>query len=125
MANRDRLEIAPRYNRHRNGWCYRIAWYLVKEDGLGTALGEELYEPSALTRANSADDRDHITATLAAGNSDGVERDQDGFFWRSLSDAEKALRAARHAVRTLASPWPDWALRAKAAGWRPPRGWKP
>jgi len=31
--------------------------------------------------------------------------------------------ALRHAHDD--TPWPEWALKAQAAGWKPPKGWKP
>jgi hypothetical protein len=35
-----------------------------------------------------------------------------------------ALRVARAEWKTNAV-WPDWAIKAKAAGWTPPANWKP
>jgi hypothetical protein len=58
-----------------------------------------------------------------------------GFRFERKSDAQKALTAAKAAVKALrerakqvaknSTPWPTWALQAKAAGWKPPKGWKP
>jgi len=40
------------------------------------------------------------------------------------------IRAERHGCDSVIKdksnkPWPQWAVQAKAAGWTPPKGWKP
>jgi hypothetical protein len=37
---------------------------------------------------------------------------------------KKALRVAKEVLKAK-KPLPDWALKATAAGWKPPAGWKP
>lgn len=41
-------------------------------------------------------------------------------FKRVCNTALKAERAKRRDV-----PWPEWAIKATAEGWKPPKGWKP
>lgn len=48
----------------------------------------------------------------------------NGFYFGSKKKAQLALQAANDALISNA-PWPEWAVRAKAAGWAPPKGWKP
>ena len=55
--------------------------------------------------------------------------DNEAFCWDTENRVKKALGVARRALKAFKShykkPWPEWALRAHAAGWRPPKGWKP
>jgi len=37
----------------------------------------------------------------------------------------RICRAAYRAAKTSLRPWPAWAVQASAAGWKPPKGWKP
>ena len=50
-----------------------------------------------------------------------------GFCFYSKKDAQGALRAAKATNDSFEKnlPWSDWAIRAKAEGWKPPRGWSP
>lgn len=50
-----------------------------------------------------------------------------GFMWESKTKAIAALRRSRALLKQFRSdrPWPEWALKATEAGWKPPRGWKP
>jgi hypothetical protein len=40
-------------------------------------------------------------------------------------DATAAMKRAREALRHIEKPWPEWAVKAKAEGWKPPKNWKP
>jgi hypothetical protein len=105
----DRLDIfADRCN-------FIVAW---DDEGCpGLALGED-----------AGDELEHDIATKAAEAIGTHDRRADGaFVWESESDAKKALRAARAAVRAAKAgkPLPEWAITATAAGWKPPKGWTP
>jgi hypothetical protein len=105
-------------------YCWRIAWTFDGEEGaiLGECGG---YTDADLAKAKT-DDWDHIAATVAASKTAGVERDERGYYWESRKDAQAALRACKASVKDKSSkPWPDWAVKAKAAGWKPPKNWKP
>lgn len=96
-------------------YCYQIAWH-DEDDGAGLFLGEEVK------------DAEHEAACAAAQIIGDPGRDAYGaLFWDSLTNAKKALRAAKAAVKAsnAKAPWPDWALRAQSEGWKPPKGWKP
>lgn len=108
----------------RNG-LYRIVWHLADEGDYGATLGEMRYTVRDLAKATS-EDWDHIAATVALGQTVGVQRDSDGYYWDSHTQARAALRAAQLVLKTKASkPWPEWATQAAAAGWKPPKGWTP
>lgn len=104
-----RLEIfAP------NNYEWGVAW---DDEGCpGLWLGEK------------ANDAEHKAATAAARQVGRHPKASDQpLVWETYSEATKALRAARAAVKAVRDkrPWPKWAIKAKAEGWRPPRGWKP
>ena len=105
-------------------YLYRLAWYFEDEGDFGGIVGEELYTENALKNA-SADDREAIVAQLTAAKTEGVQRDAVGYFWESKKDALGALRACKTAMKNTETPWPEWAIKAQAAGWKAPKGWKP
>lgn len=107
---------------------YRIGWYLPDDDDMGMSLGEDL---SSISQCK---DKEHKAATIALYqvanklcNLEGMELDGFGFYWESKSKAQAALRLAKQAVKDLgsATPMPEWAKQALAAGWKAPKGWKP
>ena len=53
-----------------------------------------------------------------------ADKDRDGYFWESLKSARAALAAISLAVQS-GKPWPEWAVKAKASGWKAPKGWAP
>ena len=119
MAN-DQLVV----DKDRSG--YYICWYFPETGDVGAFLGESTYTAAQLAKAKPAD-WEHIKATITAGQTAGVERvDRDGYRWESRADAFAALRAIKVAIKDKSNkPWPQWAVQAKAAGWTPPKGWKP
>lgn len=105
---------------------HRIVWFLSDVQDLGAVLGENTYAPSDLKRAKP-DDRDHIAATIAASQTAAVQQDSKGYFWPSRRDANVALRECNAAIIAAKAdaPWPQWAIKAKTAGWKAPKGWTP
>jgi hypothetical protein len=105
---------------------YRITWYIEEDQDLGGSLGDGQTYTQRDLEAASPCDWEHIKATMTASSTDGVERDMYGFFWTSRKAANAALRAVKAAINDKTNkPWPDWAIKAKAAGWDPPKGWTP
>lgn len=123
MSNDDEgcLEV---YQRDRYAEEFRIQW--VFEDlGEGATLGESVYTDRDLTKSE-ASDREHILATITASKTEGVKHDRHGYYWPSMSSAKAALRAIKAAWKLdTGAPWPEWAVKAQGAGWKPPKGWKP
>lgn len=105
--------------------AYYIAWFF-EDDGEGGSLDDGQYTEADLAKA-SREDRQHILATLTAAKTEGWERGEyNRFTWSSLKQAKAALRAVKHALKhDTGAPWPEWAVKAQAAGWKPPKGWKP
>lgn len=120
---KDKLIIDP----NSPAYVTRIVWFIAESEDLGANLGETTYTARDLEKATSPSERDHIAATIAAGKSKGVERAQDCYEWNSVAEARQALRECNAAIAAARSkvPWPDWALKAKGAGWKPPKGWAP
>lgn len=107
-------------------YCYQIGWFLPDEGEIGGILGEGV-EPTkaSVLKAKDRGDREHEAAGLAASQTSGVRWIHAGYFWGSRADANKALRAVKAALTNLDDPWPEWAIKARAEGWKPPKNWKP
>jgi hypothetical protein len=109
-------------NWSRHAWA--LAWVL--DDGeLGGEIGE--IHPSKLID----DDEDVLKLAYEAAKpfADG-HRPRHGFIFHTESRAKKAAAAVRAAFKADAAkqagkPLPEWAQKASAEGWKPPRGWKP
>lgn len=112
--------------------CY-IAW--VFDGDAGGALGDPTYTQADLVKAAAdptGDDWDHVKATITASKTVGVERIRARYahttcyVWPNRKLANAALRAIRAALKDKGDkPWPEWAVKAKAAGWTAPKGWTP
>lgn len=100
---------------------YHLTWWLADHDCEGASLDEV---PSNLKGSQD----EHIVASLAAlaAKPDGVLPPR-GFYWDSRDRAQAALRSVNAALKIAkaATPWPEWAKQALAAGWKQPKGWKP
>jgi hypothetical protein len=103
---------------------FSIIWVIDGEEG--ATLGEDTYTDKQLAKA-SPEDRDHILATITASKAPGATRDGSyGYWWESKTQAAAALRAIKKTLRAdNGAPWPEWTVPALAAGWKPPKKWKP
>lgn len=120
-------------NECRNG--YQIGWELEGEGDIGACLGQDEFtekdlQEAKLAFANGKDDEghyEHILATMTVKALADGRSGWDGYYWESFAKAKKALSLAKAALQAAKSnvPWPDWAIKAKAAGWKAPKGWKP
>lgn len=121
---------------------YHIAW--VDEDDEGAWIGQDAATPTyALTgklaeakKKRDFEEYEYLAVELASREwvgkaGEGVSRANDGYAFESMAKTKKFLIAMRAAMKVARSefetgiPWPDWAKQAKAAGWKPPKGWKP
>lgn len=122
---KDKLDV------YESGRCWRIQWILgILDDGddVGATIGEgnDAYTERDLAQLPAGEDWEHVVACVVASRTPQVARDFNGYYWKSSKEAWAALRMIRVAMRNKdAKPWPAWALQAKAAGWKPPKGWKP
>lgn len=109
---------------------YRLTWYFPDIDDYGACLGETSFTQKDLTAALEADDgttdkvgdRLHVLANLTVQQmKPKVSKDSSGFTWESESAARRALKIVNTALEGGKS-WPQWAIAAKDAGWKPPEG---
>lgn len=102
-----------------NEYSYRICWVVDGEEG--ALLGDYLRHSTDIK-----EDDEHRIVTEAA-RFHGGEIDNLGLFWESRARAQKALVSARAALKAARSskPYPEWAVKALAAGWKAPKGWTP
>jgi hypothetical protein len=95
---------------------YKICWYFEDDQDYGETLGPE-----------KINDREHDQACEIAGQSK-AEVVQDvcrlHYAWKTESAAKKVLSQINKVLQSQ-TPWPDWALKAQAEGWKAPKGWKP
>ena len=137
----DRLDVVQD---HRWGQSY-VCWFCDGEQGL--CIGELTSVPSvkkALERGRFEDAECYAVEAAARACirtlPKGAARRIAGslqFWFDDLRDAKKVLRAGREAQRAVRikiaamrknkpeSEWPIWAIQAKKAGWKPPKGWSP
>lgn len=121
---KDRLILSE----YTNGHQHRIAWFIVEHGEEGAVLGEDEYTEADLAKCvgRRVGEWEHVAATIAVSKIAGVQHDRRGYYWESRKDASSALRAARAAIKDRsAKPWPEWAVKASAEGWKPPKGWAP
>lgn len=102
-------------------WCWRIYWFLAEEQELGACVGEgdEHLNEEAPT------EKEHWEYWVSAKAVYLLNPEQDfkGFYFESKPAAQKALNVAKQAMKQD-RPLPEWAQKALAEGWKPPKGWK-
>jgi len=121
-----------------------VAWF--DEDGEGARVGQDhqlsldkLKE--SVEEARGARDEEglsmfeYFSVEIAAkrwhSQHSGVYPEDSGYEFESGSACKRFLAAMRAAMKSARSeydsnvPWPEWAKQAEAAGWKPPKGWKP
>lgn len=118
--------MKPKIDIYRDGYYYGLAWF--DEDGEGLRFGEcsEVEDAAAAPKERDLAEHWHAyRAALTVGDCSKIARGT--LQWESQSRVVAARAAARAAVKlaTAKVPWPEWAKQALAAGWKPPKGWKP
>lgn len=107
-------------------------WLQWETDGEpGALLGEAYYTEKDFAKlcASDSSDRWYAAATMdvaalkpARGRNEAFV--YEAFVFDTRRDAERALNVAK-AAKSRKGPMPEWALKATAAGWKAPKGWKP
>jgi hypothetical protein len=119
----ERLDIQER----PDGYC-EIGWWDEANDIEGyLCLGEVVvYGDEDEDEARACEEHNWISSEVAkqfpADHLDG-----DRYLWDGVAKSKKVLalaRALQKQFRSKPRPWPDWALRAAAENWKPPKGWK-
>lgn len=130
--DQDRLEVVEDLQGY-----YRIQWWLPEEEDYGATVGENGKAP---TKSQSTDIEWYtaeavcfrLHKAITDDGSDTFGLDSRGFWWSTKPKAAKVLtqilaetKVALSKGGCAESTWPEWAITAKAAGWKPPKGWKP
>jgi hypothetical protein len=111
-----------------------LVWYFPDDGEYGAVVGEARRQLPTLAQlekeiAKAQSEELAIEAAIisAFADTDEIYISRRGFAFACQSSARKALRVAKIAAETYnaSRPWPDWAIKAAAEGWRRPKGWKP
>ena len=101
-------------------YTYSIQW---EEDGdPGGYLCQETKDGTG-PEPRDRDSWEHWAASRAVRAAPGFQMGPRGAFWESQKEARLALRMAKEALKQERA-LPDWAEKALAEGWTPPKGWK-
>lgn len=115
---------------------YSIYWEVEIEPGdwdIGGALGDA-FPLKKLDDKTKDEDRSFVIANITASQESPAGRNLYGFYWNTEAQARKVLSKVKAALKADAAaqkalkagkPWPEWAVKAKAEGWRAPKGWVP
>ena len=91
-----------------------IAWFIPEDGDVGGAIGEcESEQP-------------HKEICRLAKENGGKKKD-GRYLWPGKRAADVALRAINAGMLAweAGKPLPEWAIKAAAEGWTPPKGWTP
>lgn len=107
---------------------YRISWWFpIDGEGEGGAIGDVYPGPTE----SAPDDPDLWSdwcayyACLPFSEQADCKSWEGPLTFETARRAKDAIRAANFALTTKSRPWPEWALKARDAGWTAPEGWKP
>jgi hypothetical protein len=112
-----------------------IAWYDDGEEG--ATVGQECSDSVVELQARLAKERERETqeylrveiaalshATEAGADYFEIDRTKGEIRAMSTSRQKELLRVCKAAAKAPGA-MPEWAVKATAAGWKPPKGWKP
>ena len=114
------------------GFC--IAWYLQEEGDTGAVIGEMRWgEVTKFEGSKDPDERLWFLAERLCQEEARLHPDElvqyraRGYTWDSRARAALMLKRikAQFQAQESGRPLPEWAKTAMAAGWKPPKGWKP
>ncbi len=105
-----------------DGMC-RIAWLV--DDDIGAVTGDRVLKDNP---NDTDEDRKSTWEMMTADNavrSFAGGKNSGGFYFSTRKQAQLAMLAANESLLNGGAPMPQWAVSALAAGWKPPKGWKP
>ncbi len=106
--------------------AHRLAWYLPEEADVGAYVGErQLNDAPGETDEERKARWEIMTADAAAKPFSCGVSSSYGYEFETRKQAQLALLAANESLLNGGAPMPQWATAALAAGWKPPKGWKP
>ena len=130
--------MSPKLELNQSNYGYYAAWYDDGEEwarvGEGLKCVDGKYELPFDPKTHEDPEYAAVEAAAAAfanENPDHVISRRDSIchelLIESKSKAISYLLRLKLAMKLVNAnkPWPDWAIKATEAGWKPPRGWKP
>ncbi len=123
--SRDRIVIEAR----TSYGPYYLQWIIDDDTGAEVGDHRKTVTEKDLKDAIDADNGDFefLKGEMTAATL-GLDRPHPhrGYEFETVTAAKKALAAINVGIKDKSSkPWPEWALKAKAAGWAPPKKWSP
>lgn len=106
----------------RRPFGYRIWWFLAEEQELGACVGSGNFWKKKEAPSNR-EEWECWAVECAIHSLPDMVCDSEGFYWESKTEAAKALKIAKEALKQD-RPMPKWAMEALKQGWTPPKGWK-
>jgi hypothetical protein len=101
---------------------YHIGWYFPDEGEFGAYLGDTV--TSKKPNPDDQDEWENWIATQSVREAfPDVHRGLRGFEFETRKEAQAAMRIAKAAMKQN-KLMPEWATKALAAGWKPPKGWR-
>jgi len=112
-----------------HGVC--LAWLLDEDGDIGYVVGTD--SPQPIAGIDDADDaltsfaEEEARQFLAEHQNCVYVSDVGAIIFEVTKDAKAVLAKAKVRLASWKSkkPWPEWAIQAKAAGWKMPKTWKP
>lgn len=123
MANKEEDPGVLTVTDHIGRGEFRIAYYFEEDSDFGAFLGESSTDGKDKA-PKKPEEWEHWRANKVCVDLQ-AEQDNRGFYWHTKAKATAALRQIKEALKHADKPLPEWAEKALAAGWKPPKGWKP
>ena len=109
------------------GGAIRIAWFFPEDEDFGAYVGDR--DVSEARDEDTDEDKkakwEIMTADAAAKPFSCGKSMLYGYEFETEKKAKLAILAANESLLNDGAPMPEWAVKATAAGWKPPKGWKP
>lgn len=107
----------------RDYYRWRIQWEFLDEDERDGGYLVQMSDDGLGEPPNDREEWEHWAASRAVRETNGYMHDNTGAYWESRRLACAARDVAVLAIKQE-RPLPEWAKRALAEGWKPPKGWK-
>ena len=107
---------------------YFLQWICEGEEGAEVGDYDEVVTEAKLQKEVENEDLfEFLKAEQVAASLKLDKPNQSrGYEFETVTTAKKALAIINAALKDKSTkPWPEWALKAQGAGWKPPKNWKP
>jgi len=106
--------------------AHRLAWFFPEDEDFGAYVGDR--DVSETREGDTDEDKKakwEIMTADAAAKPFSCGKSSYGYEFETEKKAKLALLAANTSLLNGGAPMPTWATTALAAGWTPPKSWKP